>query len=361
MDEKLKSKSYFIIILILAIISTAILTYYLVPREEVGPKPEYIFYVDAGNYYECDIGEFIKFKGVAYGGNQPYNWSWDFNGDGYPDSYDREGIYFYDNLKPSLEYANLTVTDKLNNVNSSTAFVYIDVDLEIGDIVFFKVKQKWQDLYEFFFGEEMPYAVHAAMYIGNNLFIESADYSFAKSTVIEKDLINWYNKFNEINLSIKGHDDQITPPRYLFNLENGVQKSHSFKLNYIHDQTGLGKVSIANFSQRIMVRDFCEKQLGKPYQWVLNSKSMRANPNITDPNNNYNIWTIFDDPYIDFWYCTELIWAGYLHQQINIDGDVENNPQNNIETVFYNECREYFGSELIDISRLPEWTRWQII
>jgi PKD repeat protein len=360
MNEKIKSKIYYLLIIVIAVVLTGIITYYFIPGPEVEPRPEFILQVDAGDHYECDIGEFIKFKGLAFGGTPPYNWSWDFNGDGQTDSYDRETIYFYDNLIPSIEYANLTVRDELNQTNKSTAFVYIDVELEIGDIVFLELKQNIRDLYELIIGKELPYAVHAAIYIGNNLFIETADYSLPNNIMLEEELEKWYNNIIETYSSQKNDNEQITETDYFFNLENGVQKSHSFKLNLLYDQRGLGKVSAANYSQKIKVREFCEDQIGKPYQWVIDGLSSRANPNITDPNNTYFDWTVLDDPYIDNWYCTELIWAGYLHQQINIDSKIENDPQNRIETIYYNECRKYFNNSLIDMSRLPEWNKWQL-
>lgn len=69
-----------------------------------------------------------------------------------------------------------------------------------------------------------------------------------------------------------------------------------------------GYVATASESQRMGALNFAQSQLGQPYQNA-HEESWHANANPDDPN----------DPYSDEWMCSELIWASYLHQGINID------------------------------------------
>jgi hypothetical protein len=200
------------------------------------------------------------------------------------------------------------------------------------------------------------------MYIGNNLFIESGDYTFAKGTKIEKDL----KDLSKILVNQNNYLDvgDLNPLSYIFNLENGVQISHSIKLNMIYDQyekKALGKITNATLEEKMEAINFTLTQLGKPYQWFTSEERGRANPNITDPNHPYYNWTIKYDPYIDYWYCTELIWAGYLHQNIQIDPEPVTDPKTEIETLTFWSSRDYFNGRLIDISRLKEWEKWRFI
>jgi hypothetical protein len=200
MDEKLKTKILFVISLIIAVVITAVVIFILASQ----------VFVDAGYSYECDIGEFIEFRGRVFGGLPPYNWSWDFDGDGIADSYEQNPIYSYPNYEPSLEYANLTVIDSLGHVNKDTAYVYIDVELKIGDILFLKLKPFVKEIIEEFLGQELPYDIHAAMYIGNDLFIESADYTATIDTNISKELKDKYdliwNQYDALNLSYEKYN-----------------------------------------------------------------------------------------------------------------------------------------------------------
>jgi len=355
MNWKTNKNILFVVILIIAVVLTAIITSIFIPMP-ANPVQAY-----AGDFYECGIGEFIRFNGYVFGGSLPYNWSWDFNGDNTPDSYEKNPIYSFNNVKPSLEFANLTVTDGNGQSNTSTAYVYIDVELELGDIIYLEARPYVKELLSII-GHDAWYFVHAAMYIGNDLFIESGDYTLFNDTEIENDLEDIYNRVYTTYKSLDMNDDKLNSLSYIFNLENGVQISHSIKMNSIYDQRGFGKVISANMSQKMKARDFAYSQLGKPYQWLEEGggASWRANPNITDPTHPYYNWTIPDDPYIDYWYCTEIIWAAYLHQNVQIDPDPVDDPQTEIETIIYSSSRDYFGDELIDISRLPQWIKWRL-
>ncbi|MGC9554474.1 MAG: YiiX/YebB-like N1pC/P60 family cysteine hydrolase [Thermoplasmatota archaeon] len=69
---------------------------------------------------------------------------------------------------------------------------------------------------------------------------------------------------------------------------------------------GYGRVKTANQSQRLAAVDFARSQLGKPYQYL----------DIRQPGANR-----LKDPDADAasWYCTELVWAAYHHQGIDLD------------------------------------------
>lgn len=79
------------------------------------------FNVSAGGSYEADVNVDIHFRGNVSGGEEPYNWSWDF-GDGntsflqYPQhNYSAKGIY----------PVNLTVTDDNNTTAWDETKAYI--------------------------------------------------------------------------------------------------------------------------------------------------------------------------------------------------------------------------------------------
>ncbi len=82
------------------------------------------FIVDAGGDYSGSINESIQFDGNATGGEEPYNWSWDFgdfNGsyEQYPEhAYIAEGVYV----------VNLTVTDNNSTTAWDTAIAVIGAD-----------------------------------------------------------------------------------------------------------------------------------------------------------------------------------------------------------------------------------------
>jgi PKD repeat protein len=77
---------------------------------------------DAGDDYEAEVNETIKFKGKAEGGVKPYNWSWDF-GDGNT-SWEHNPEYAY-NVTGTYT-ATLTVTDDEGTVAIDTALVTIE-------------------------------------------------------------------------------------------------------------------------------------------------------------------------------------------------------------------------------------------
>ncbi len=84
------------------------------------------FTADAHGDYEGSVGEDIQFVGTASGGEEPYNWSWDFGDSNIsyeqsPEhSYTEEGVYT----------VNLTVTDNTSATAWDEAIAKIGVDDE---------------------------------------------------------------------------------------------------------------------------------------------------------------------------------------------------------------------------------------
>ena len=74
---------------------------------------------------------------------------------------------------------------------------------------------------------------------------------------------------------------------------------------------------------------------GDHYQYW-NYETWHANPNLTDPKNPYYEKYYYpDDPYINEWICGELVWASYLHQEIDLGSVKEPDPDFNDETFFH--------------------------
>ena len=134
--------------------------------------------------------------------------------------------------------------------------------LQVGDLLFIESRHELglQDL---------PGWDHIAMYTGkNSYFIESVPYP---------------------------HTD-------------GVQITSMFFFTSWADDVAFGYVKTASEEQRIQAYNFEVSQLGRPWQDPYN-ESWYANADPDDP----------DDPYSDEWMCSEIVWAAYLHQGINID------------------------------------------
>lgn len=83
-------------------------------------------------------------------------------------------------------------------------------------------------------------------------------------------------------------------------MPEGVRYSYD---DIVHgaDDAAIIRVSGASSSQKQAAADFCEAQVGKPYDWI---------------------WLTYfggKDKNSYYWYCSELNWAGYKHQGIDID------------------------------------------
>lgn len=90
------------------------------------------FIADADGPYEAEVKEDIQFIGDATGGDEPYNWSWDF-GDG-NSSYEQTPLYNYS--VEGVYIVNLTVTDEdgagVIDWYVTTAKIGEDDDSEVG-------------------------------------------------------------------------------------------------------------------------------------------------------------------------------------------------------------------------------------
>lgn len=127
--------------------------------------------------------------------------------------------------------------------------------LEIGDILFC----------EWAYYNADPGWDHVAIYIGNNRFIEATAAGEGSVRVIELDWLTRYTK----------------------------------AICY-------GQVHTATMPQRLAAVAFAQSQLGKPYQYLDFSKFMM--------NRSKN-----PSPASQAWYCSELVWAAYHNQGINLD------------------------------------------
>jgi uncharacterized protein YycO len=113
---------------------------------------------------------------------------------------------------------------------------------------------------------------HCAMYIGNNMFVEACPYRY------DEDTGNWI----------------------------GVVKTHISTFHLW--ATNITFVSFSNISddQRENAVNWALDRKGAPYQ----TKSLYQKND--DPNDSF-------DEYSNHWYCSELIWAAYKNQGIDLD------------------------------------------
>lgn len=132
-----------------------------------------------------------------------------------------------------------------------------------GDLLFIEAKPWVQAV----FGVGLDGWDHIAMYIGDGTFVEASDYP--------------------------GLSEVATLP-FAFYRTWGAELV-------------FGRVVTADENQRAGAVDFALRRRGYPYQHC--EDCWWANPNPGDPN----------DPHSDAWYCSELVWAAYWHQGINID------------------------------------------
>ena len=132
--------------------------------------------------------------------------------------------------------------------------------LRVGDLMFIESKHELGL-------EDLPGWDHVVMYIGADFFVEACPYPGWKK----------------------------------------VQTTQILAYQYWVKDIAFGYVKTASETQRLQAVGFAMSQLGRPYQDAYECWWANANPD--DP----------DDPYSDWWYCSELVWASYLNQGINID------------------------------------------
>ncbi|MCK4349054.1 MAG: hypothetical protein KAW47_10595 [Thermoplasmatales archaeon] len=322
MNERIRN-----LIIVIALILLVVIIILVV----IQPKPSSPLVVDAGGngHYTCDIGGCINFNGKASGGVSPYNWSWDFNEDGIIDSYSKNPTYCYNDTNSFQYIINLTVKDKTGQFGYATALASIGLNLELGDILFMNIKPEIVDLFNITFN------VHMAMYVGNNKFIESADYSIS----------------NKENMNIHLPNSAL--------LKNGVQFSPKTWMKLVYENFTIGKVTTATPNQKQDAVDFAISQQDKPYQWYY--ESYHANPNITDLTNPfYEKYNYSEDPYIDYWYCSELVWASYLQQSIELDSMpncIDYNPTPPPECFYWVGVDDLYHTD-VRLFSLENWSEW---
>ena len=176
----------------------------------------------------------------------------------------------------------------LNNNNfrkkSYEQYSFMSDTLQFGDIIFMDIKPIITKLFDLHSNKGFSND-HCAFYIGHNRFIEASDYSMSK-----------------------------------LNIFNGVQFTPMlFYKCWAHNFTYARVINASN-SQKNQAFKFLLKQFREPYQysWLGSDDYMswHSNPDIDNPSSPYYYP---DDPYLNYWYCSELVWASYLHQNINLD------------------------------------------
>jgi len=174
----------------------------------------------------------------------------------------------------------------IGNIASSSLIIYDDEEgfsgIPIGDILFMDVRPLWIKLLKLPFNPGVSND-HAALSLGGDIYVEADNYTI----------------FQVVS--------------YL----DGVQIHSKAWLNLFFYNFSCACVDNASSEQRLGAVRFALSQIGCPYQ------------NPYEEHFVYDSWHAnFDpadesDPYSDWWYCSELTWASYFHQGINIDATPE--------------------------------------
>jgi uncharacterized protein YycO len=139
-----------------------------------------------------------------------------------------------------------------------------------------------------------------------------------------------------------GHNEFIHASGYL----QCIAKQNISLFEQLDCEIVYGKVKTSNDTQRINAINFAEGQIGKPYN-TRHSKHSR-----------------FDS---ESWYCSELVWAAYLNQGIDIDRNGWNFPHyvgtleicwdDDIEMYTYNKLNQWYPGFFISwlINYLINW------
>jgi len=176
----------------------------------------------------------------------------------------------------------LTNILSFNNGDSNNIVFASGVTIEKGDLLFLEVRPIWAWLP---YVETVPGNEgndHVVIYAGNNEVWEACDYS-----------------------KIPGRID-------------GVQNNSMKWIKFVYQIKKVGKINITTIQKQKAI-DFCKDQAGELYQWTYDrSESLQANPDCNAyPRISRIIFRILYhdpyDPYIDEWYCSELVWAAYMH------------------------------------------------
>ncbi len=154
--------------------------------------------------------------------------------------------------------------------------------ISMGDLLFMDVRPLWKELFD------VPYNPgcsndHVIISLGGHYYIEAGNY-----TIFQK-----------------------------FSYFDGVQIHSKVWLNIFFCNFSCASIQNATILQRHGVVRFAISQLGGPYQNPYKNHTV------------YDSWHAnFDpdditDPYASWWYCSELCWASYYRQGINIDATPE--------------------------------------
>jgi len=153
--------------------------------------------------------------------------------------------------------------------------------LEPGDLLFCDYKPDFESFVQSFNIQVHhpsttigPHNDHVAMYIGNDMFIEACPYFY------DEQRGSWI----------------------------GVVPTHIGTFNLWAENITFGVLSNVTKSQREAAVTWAMEQIGQPYQEKIFPKN-------ADPTDNA-------DQNSDHWFCSELIWASYLHQDIDLQSSL---------------------------------------
>ncbi len=143
---------------------------------------------------------------------------------------------------------------------------------------------------------------------------------------------------------------------------NGVQKTPWIIIYCIANPRTLTIAKVhADQNQKQQAINFTLSNLGEHYQWAWPNnwryESWHANPDITNTSNPfYDKYYYPDDPCVDQWTCSELVWAAYLHQGIQIDSTpiTDPDPDFNNESFFYVGTTDILNSTNVTTCK-PVW------
>ena len=195
-----------------------------------------------------------------------------------------------------FEFIIPTGISTYDNVNNN---LLVPEYLEVGDLLFCDMDMEFVNTVKSL-GFDIPYTYtqpgpsndHVAMYIGNDQFIEASPYH-------------------------RGDDGKL----------HGVLVSDIGLIKLWGKNLKYAKIDVSDDLKENAVK-WALSQIGQPYQ----SDYINKNADPLDKS----------DQYSDEWYCTELVWAAYKNQGLNLDDAEEGivtilDIQSSSSFVFYNQ------------------------
>jgi uncharacterized protein YycO len=171
------------------------------------------------------------------------------------------GINTVPNISGNTGKIRLISSATQNNEKSLTTDIKVPDCVEVGDLLFVDFKEDESNIWR----TPGPYNDHCAIYIGNNTFVDAAG--------------------------------------------PGVHANNYFRFYYWTKNLVFLRVKTANDSQRQAAVDWAISKIGTPYQVSFDFPWFMLK--IADTN--------FPFPTAKEFYCTELLWAAYYNQGIDID------------------------------------------